>query len=137
MLDLFLHYVLAAKWSLCKTNLQRIGAGFFCAALAFGVSGLVELQLEKTYPNLPNEGQGQIIAYRMLPHSHQVFIPSVYLVPGAQDCDLSFTLTPASGDPSDHIIPTGGFTTDPFQLNLPVGNYTYCKHDFKLYPVLL
>ena len=35
-----------AKLNLLTTSLQRIGAGFFFAALAFIVSGIVDLQLE-------------------------------------------------------------------------------------------
>merc|ERR1719427_976111 len=56
-----------AKCNLLKTNLQRLGAGFFLAALAFAVSGIVDLQLEKTYPKLPPAGDGQLIAYDLLP----------------------------------------------------------------------
>ena len=39
-------YPLFAKCNLLKTSLQRIAVGFFCAALSFGVSGLLDLQLE-------------------------------------------------------------------------------------------
>ena len=39
-------YPLAAKCNLLTTSLQRVGLGFFFAALAFGVSGLVDLELE-------------------------------------------------------------------------------------------
>ena len=39
-------YPLCAKCNLLTTSLQRIGLGFFMAALAFGVSGVLDLQLE-------------------------------------------------------------------------------------------
>ena len=39
-------YPALARCNLLKTSLQRIGVGFFCAALAFFVSGFVDLQLE-------------------------------------------------------------------------------------------
>ena len=39
-------YPLAARCNFLTTSLQRVGLGFFFAALAFGVSGLVDLELE-------------------------------------------------------------------------------------------
>ena len=39
-------YPLLGKFNLLTTSLQRVGLGFFFAALAFGVSGLVDLELE-------------------------------------------------------------------------------------------
>ena len=39
-------YPLCAKCNLLTTSLQRIGLGFFMAALAFGVSGILDLELE-------------------------------------------------------------------------------------------
>ena len=39
-------YPLLARCHLLTTTLQRVGMGFFFAALAFGVSGLVDLELE-------------------------------------------------------------------------------------------
>jgi len=60
-------YPVLAKCNLLKTSLQRIGVGFFCAALSFGVSGILDLQLEKTYPNLPVKGTGQLQFYGLYP----------------------------------------------------------------------
>ena len=39
-------YPVLARCHLLTTSLQRVGLGFFFAALAFGVSGLVDLELE-------------------------------------------------------------------------------------------
>jgi len=60
-------YPFLGKCNLLKTNLQRIFAGFILAGLSFTVSGVLELQLETTYPHLPPTGQGQLIAYYNLP----------------------------------------------------------------------
>ena len=48
-------YPLFAKCNLLKTSLQRIAVGFFCAALSFGVSGLLDLQLEVFWISYPEE----------------------------------------------------------------------------------
>ena len=47
-------YPAFAKINLLKTPLQRIGVGFFMAALAFGVSGILDLQLEVDYYQISN-----------------------------------------------------------------------------------
>ena len=39
-------YPLLGRCNLLTSSLQRVGLGFFFAALAFGVSGLVDLELE-------------------------------------------------------------------------------------------
>ena len=39
-------YPLLERCNLLTTSLQRVGLGFFFAALAFGVSGLLDLELE-------------------------------------------------------------------------------------------
>ena len=42
----YIIYPVLAKINLLQTSLQRIGVGFFMAALSFGVSGILDLQLE-------------------------------------------------------------------------------------------
>ena len=42
----YIIYPVLAKINLLQTSLQRIGVGFFMAALSFGVSGIIDLQLE-------------------------------------------------------------------------------------------
>ncbi|XP_046443391.1 peptide transporter family 1-like isoform X5 [Daphnia pulex] len=49
------------------TPLQRIGAGGLLAGLAFVVSGIVELQLEPTYPRIPDAGLTQLNFINTLP----------------------------------------------------------------------
>jgi len=95
-------YPLLAKLNLLKTSLQRIGVGFFLAALAFIVSGIVDLQLEKTYPDLPGSGNGQIIAYDMTTSS--------------PNCQLSFNL----GEINFAISPENPFSEP---KNLPTALY--------------
>jgi len=46
-------YPLFAKFNLLKKPLQRMGVGMFLAGTAFVVSALIEIQLEKSYPDLP------------------------------------------------------------------------------------
>ena len=96
--------------------------GFFLAALAFIVSGIVDLQLEvmhgdlfssyscailqKTYPDLPGSGNGQLIAYDMTTNS--------------PNCQLSFNL----GEVNFAISPENPFSeptnlpTDLYSLNM-------------------
>jgi len=92
-------YPLLARCNLLKSNLQRIGVGFFCAALAFIVSGIVDLQLEKTYPTLPAAGHGQLLSYDLLP-SHT-------------DCSLQYKL-----DDIDFTLPSGATFSDPIDLEI-------------------
>lgn len=52
-------YPMLAKCGL-KTPLQKLTTGGILAALAFLISGFVELELQKTYPVLPTEHEGQL-----------------------------------------------------------------------------
>ncbi|XP_057341668.1 peptide transporter family 1-like isoform X1 [Microplitis mediator] len=53
-------YPLMAKIKFINTPLKKMVTGGFLAGLAFIVSGIVELQLEKTYPVLPSSGLAQL-----------------------------------------------------------------------------
>ncbi|XP_034945797.1 peptide transporter family 1 isoform X2 [Chelonus insularis] len=53
-------YPVMAKIKFINTPLKKMTTGGFLAAVSFIISGLVELQLETTYPILPSEGLGQL-----------------------------------------------------------------------------
>ncbi|XP_011266928.1 peptide transporter family 1 isoform X2 [Camponotus floridanus] len=53
-------YPIFDKLHIINTPLKKIVVGGFLASVAFIAAGLVELELEKTYPILPSEGYGQI-----------------------------------------------------------------------------
>ncbi|GAB1869931.1 Solute carrier family 15 member 1 [Camponotus japonicus] len=53
-------YPIFDKLHIINTPLKKIVVGGFLASVAFIAAGLVELELEKTYPILPTEGSGQI-----------------------------------------------------------------------------
>ncbi|XP_043278431.1 peptide transporter family 1 isoform X2 [Venturia canescens] len=53
-------YPIMAKIRMIDTPLKKLTVGGFMAALAFVISGIVELQLQKTYPVLPSQGVGQL-----------------------------------------------------------------------------
>lgn len=56
-------YPMFAKCNFLKTPLQRMVCGGFLAAVAFGISALVSLALEATYPVLPSSGNIQVRIY--------------------------------------------------------------------------
>ncbi|KAL6425606.1 hypothetical protein ACFW04_009623 [Cataglyphis niger] len=53
-------YPVFAKIHVINTPLKKLVVGGFLASVAFIAAGLVELELEKTYPILPSEGLAQI-----------------------------------------------------------------------------
>lgn len=53
-------YPVFAKIHIINTPLKKLVVGGFLASVAFIAAGLVELELEKTYPILPSEGLAQI-----------------------------------------------------------------------------
>ncbi|KAK0167215.1 hypothetical protein PV327_004644 [Microctonus hyperodae] len=58
-------YPLLTKVRLIDTPLKKLTTGGFIAGIAFIVSGLVELQLEKTYPVLPSNGLAQLRIFNL------------------------------------------------------------------------
>ncbi|KAK0176290.1 hypothetical protein PV328_000438 [Microctonus aethiopoides] len=58
-------YPLLAKVKLIDTPLKKLTTGGFLAGVAFIVSGIVELQLEKTYPVLPSYGLAQLRIFNL------------------------------------------------------------------------
>ncbi|GLH14543.1 Peptide transporter family 1 [Gryllus bimaculatus] len=59
-------YPLLKKCNLLTKPLQRLGVGGVLAAIAFGISAIVELQLEGSYPVLPGSGQAQLRVFNGL-----------------------------------------------------------------------
>lgn len=77
-------YPLFAKCGLL-TPLQRIGVGGLLAALAFVISGIVELNLEPTYAKIPEKG-----------HTHLNFINTL-------PCPISVSFASGITDEARHI----------------------------------
>ncbi|XP_023320404.1 peptide transporter family 2 isoform X2 [Eurytemora carolleeae] len=59
-------YPLLGKCNLLKTPLQRIVTGCFLVAVAFIVSGILELQLKTTFPDIPSVSQGRLTIHNGL-----------------------------------------------------------------------
>ncbi|KAK7788795.1 hypothetical protein R5R35_010889 [Gryllus longicercus] len=59
-------YPLLKKCNLLTKPLQRLGVGGVLAAIAFGISAIVELELEGSYPVLPGSGQAQLRVFNGL-----------------------------------------------------------------------
>jgi len=53
-------YPVLGKLNILKTPLQRIVTGCFILALSFGISGILEVQLVSSYPDLPHSNQGRL-----------------------------------------------------------------------------
>ena len=60
--NIILKYVFQGKCNLLKTPLQRIVTGCFLVAVAFIVSGILELQLKTTFPDIPSVSQVRTIS---------------------------------------------------------------------------
>ena len=52
----------AGKFGILKTPLQRIVTGCFLCGMAFVASGVLELELQKGYPELPKDLQVRVSA---------------------------------------------------------------------------
>ena len=50
-------FLTAGKFGILKTPLQRIVTGCFLCGMAFVASGILELELQKGYPELPKDSQ--------------------------------------------------------------------------------
>lgn len=59
-------YPLLAKIGITRP-LQKLTAGGMLAAISFGISGFVELELEKTYPILPSDNQAHVRFFNSFP----------------------------------------------------------------------
>ena len=56
---------MVGKVGLLKTPLQRVVTGCFLCGLSFVISGVLELELRKGYPDLPKDGQVCIDWYKV------------------------------------------------------------------------
>eukprot|EP00092_Neocalanus_flemingeri_P038886 GFUD01042334.1.p1 GENE.GFUD01042334.1~~GFUD01042334.1.p1 ORF type:complete len:749 (-),score=165.53 GFUD01042334.1:67-2313(-) len=85
-------YPSLGKCGLLKTPLQRVVTGCFICGLSFVISGVLELQLRKGYPDLPKVDQAKIFLHNGL------------------ECPVTFD--PASaivlGLEADYSLPSGG-----------------------------
>jgi len=59
-------YPCLGKVGLLKTPLQRVVTGCFLCGLSFVISGVLELELRKGYPDLPKDGQTKILLHNGL-----------------------------------------------------------------------
>jgi len=59
-------YPMLGKVGLLKTPLQRVVTGCFLCGLSFVISGVLELELRKGYPDLPKDGQTKIFLHNGL-----------------------------------------------------------------------
>lgn len=64
-------YPMLAKCGI-KRPLQKLTTGGILAAIAFLISGFVELELQKTYPVLPTANEGQLRIFNGLPCDYQI-----------------------------------------------------------------
>lgn len=59
----YIVYPFLAKIRLVRTSLQKLIWGGFLAALAFVVSGILELKIKENQPLLPSSGQSELLLY--------------------------------------------------------------------------
>jgi len=81
-------YPVFAKFGLLKKPLQRMTVGGILTAASFFISGFLELELQKTYANVPTELESHIFVVNSLPcnisvqlerngHTHDFMVPSL------------------------------------------------------------
>lgn len=59
-------YPILARLRLVRTSLQKLVVGGFLAALAFLLSGALELRIQQDNPSLPGAGQSELVLYNSL-----------------------------------------------------------------------
>lgn len=64
-------YPLLARMRI-RTALQKMTLGMILCGVAFAMSGLLELKLEKSYPVLPKSGEGQLRIFNGHPCSYKI-----------------------------------------------------------------
>ncbi|KAF5306063.1 hypothetical protein FQA39_LY09041 [Lamprigera yunnana] len=72
-------YPILNKCKILTTPLQRLVTGGCLTALSFVISAVISVALEKTYPVLPTEGNGQIRIYNTFNHNMNISIPKFEL----------------------------------------------------------
>ena len=68
---------LSGKFGMLTTPLQRIVTGSFLVALAFLMSGFLEIELRKGDPQLPGDGQVKLFIHNGLEPGCHVALPGV------------------------------------------------------------
>uniref|UniRef100_A0A336KPU9 Oligopeptide transporter 1 n=2 Tax=Culicoides sonorensis TaxID=179676 RepID=A0A336KPU9_CULSO len=76
-------YPVLAKCGI-KRPLQKLTTGGILAAVAFLISGFVELELQKTYPVLPQENEGQLRIFNGMSCDYKI----ISNIPNYQNFDL-------------------------------------------------
>ncbi|XP_063706988.1 peptide transporter family 1-like isoform X2 [Culicoides brevitarsis] len=102
-------YPMLAKCGI-KRPLQKLTTGGILAAIAFLISGFVELELQKTYPVLPTANEGQLRIFNGIPCDYKV----ISNIPGHENFN---------------ILSKGLFEEK--HLNLSVGDSFQFKVDFE------
>ena len=69
--------LLSGKFGVLTTPLQRIVTGSFLVALAFLMSGFLEIELRKGYPQLPGDGQVKLFIHNGLETGCSVAVPGI------------------------------------------------------------
>ncbi|XP_014274042.1 peptide transporter family 1 isoform X1 [Halyomorpha halys] len=83
-------YPILAKLRLVRTSLQKLVVGGFLAALAFLLSGILELRIQQENPTLPGSGQSELVLYNSLNCSATINgIPNVPQLPALDFLDLN------------------------------------------------
>ena len=94
-------YPAMGKVGILRTPLQRIVTGCFLCGAAFVISGILELQLRKGYPVLPEPGQSKLILHNSLDTSctftlNNLESPETYDVEVAA-LNSAFVILPVAG----------------------------------------
>ncbi|XP_014289068.1 peptide transporter family 1 [Halyomorpha halys] len=89
-------YPFLQKLRLVRTPLQKLTVGGFLAALAFLLSGALELYIQKENPTLPMSGQSEVVLYNSLNCVAEIDgVPNKALIPPRSFLDLN----PISSEP--------------------------------------
>jgi len=83
-------YPLLGKCGILKTPLQRIVTGCVLCGAAFIVSGVLELQLKKGYPELPDSNQLKLFVHNGLDCPLEVNLPNYHLQLSSHETIYSF-----------------------------------------------
>lgn len=114
-------YPILAKVGL-RRPLQKLTLGGLLAGASFILSGIVELELEKSYPVLPTAAESQLRIFNTLPCDYHVYTTI--------DQHENIILKSMGMFEEKHIqITDGGVTAFPFSF-VPFGNYSSECHSF-------
>jgi len=106
------------KFGLLKTPLQKIVTGGFLAAVAFFISGGLDLVLESNYPTLPENDEFVLTAYKGLPNNCDDPTLTLDFVRNSDKSPQQFNVS-IDGNPwisNPHIPKDGEFTIQEFNV---------------------